>query len=181
MLNEHVCLLLLSYEHLSAHSPQSLSWKSMFFMFYRTFYKSDPTCMQRSQTLTFTTLLELSQGWVFCACDLVYGSKHLCGPSVNIEWRYRPLIHPHILSRVAIICRSGQNLPAVLLCSRAPSAPVPARLCSSFLLILISCMTKAGASFGSLLKLVPLLRCCPVKSELILRPRGCANRWDRFI
>lgn len=136
-----VCCCLL----FNIHQPTVTVMKKYVFMFHRTFYKSDPTCMQRSQTSTFITSLELSQGWVsqLCAPDLVHAPQSHGRPTAPIEPRCVSLTHPHILLRTAIICWSGQNLPDVLLRSGATSAPVPARLCSSpdiwaFLLVLIS-------------------------------------------
>lgn len=83
MLNEHVCLLLPYFLTFINPWSRSLSWKSMFFMFHRTFYKSDPTCMQKSPILTFITSLELSQGWVCHSSThwtLLVAQKDFVGP-----------------------------------------------------------------------------------------------------
>lgn len=68
MLNERVCLFLAYCRTFINPGCWSLSWKSTFFMFHRTFYKSDPMCMQKSQILTFITSLGRSQGWVCYSC-----------------------------------------------------------------------------------------------------------------
>lgn len=73
--------------------------KSVFFMFRRTFYKSDPTCTQKNQILTSITSSGLSPGWVGSLQPSEEEGVHLQHPGAHRRSSPHHLSfspHPHL-------------------------------------------------------------------------------------